>query len=203
MRLSLRSLENSEQNLNNVNPHADSPLPHEPDATAKKDEHEGAFDSDGRFSLVMRDHTSDASSDDGSSRLILRLDVGEENVTRPYLSLVMMVERTFRALGLSPFGSGKKRLLFWFWIIFFVFRCVFLVVSLAQETAEFNASRARSPFRAPCNPRSTIISPNGFPNRDAQSIIIIFDYIGWIIIYFSGFGGRSLSATNEKCQFPD
>ena len=185
-----------------------SPLPPlEPDATAKKDDavqHEGLFDSDGRFSLVMRDHTvtvtSDASTDHGASRLILRVDGGEENVTRPYLSLVMIVERTFRALGLSPFGSGKKRLLFWFWIIFFVSRCIFLIVSLAQTTASFNA---RSSFRAPCNPRSTMISPSGLStNRNLQGIIIIFDYIGWILIYFSGFGGRSLSDTNQKYQFP-
>jgi hypothetical protein len=185
-----------------------SPLPPlEPDATAKKDDavqHEGLFDSDGRFSLVMRDHTvtSDASTDDGASRLILRVDGGEENVTRPYLSLVMIVERTFRALGLSPFGSGKKRLLFWFWIIFFVSRCIFLIVSLAQTTASFNA---RSSFRAPCNPRSTMISPSGLStNRNLQGIIIIFDYIGWIpiLIYFSGFGSRSLPDTNQKYQFP-
>jgi hypothetical protein len=178
-----------------------SPLPREPDASTKKDdaiEHEGALHSDGRFSLLMRDHTSDASSDDGSSGLVLRVNVGEDNVTRPYLSLVMIVERTFRAVGLSPFGSGKKRLLFWSWIIFFVCRCVFLIVSLAQETA-----RARSPFRAACNPRTTIISPNGFPNREAQRIIIILDYIGWIMIYFSGFGGRSLSDTNSKRRFPN
>jgi hypothetical protein len=121
-----------------------SPLPpREPDATAKKGDavqHEGLFDSDGRFSLVMRDHTvtSGASTDDGASRLILRVHGGEENDTRPYLSLVMIVERTFRALGLSPFGSGKKRLLFWFWIIFFCVQMHLFNNRLARSNNSFS-----------------------------------------------------------------
>jgi hypothetical protein len=142
--------------------------------------------SEGRFSYCVLDQ-----ADDSSAALSLRPDGN-----RTSLSLVVIVERTFLALGLSSVSISQrsKRLLFWFWIIWFFCRGISLIVLLVTEGSTLN------PDTYVCNRRSTMISPRGFPNRDAQSSVVLLDYFGWLLIYLSSFSGRYHSHILFYCE---
>ena len=81
--------------------------------------------SEGRFSYCVLDQ-----ADDSSAASSLRPDGN-----RPWLSLVVIVERTFLALGLSSIGSNQKskRLLFCFWILWFLCRGIYLIILLVTQ----------------------------------------------------------------------
>jgi hypothetical protein len=144
--------------------------------------HQGNVEDEGHFSSYLN-----AAADSSSSQLALQLTAPEQHISRASLSLVMLVERIFRAFGLSPAGSRKKRALFWFWILWFFARSIFLIVSIAKSGSDID------PNKYLCQVRPTAVSPRGYPNRDAGSIIALVDFFGWILIYFSSFGGRSVS----------
>ena len=152
-------------------------------------ENEGNVECEGRFSYrVINESGLNTDNILATPMLQLPQDGAEAGIARAPLSLVLIVERIFRALGLSPVGTGKKRFLFWFWILWFLTRIIFLIISASS------AGGAVNPDTYVCTMRPTIISQRGFPNRDAQAIINMLDYIGWVLIFFSGFGGRSRSA---------
>ena len=150
--------------------------------------HEGNFENEGRFSHRVTDETG-SNADDSIAAPMFQLpqDGGEASLARAPSSLVLIVDRIFRTLGLSPVGTGKKRLLFWFWILWFLVRIIFLIISASSVGTVVN------PDTYVCTIRPTIVSQRGYPNRDAQAIINLLDHIGWVLIYFSGLGGRSRS----------
>jgi hypothetical protein len=153
------------------------------DAAAANDDTLTGFESEGRFSYRVVGE-ADLHADDSSAALMLRMG-GD----RPPLSLVLIIERAFVVLGLSSIGSNQrsKRVLFCLWILWFLCRGVFLIVLRVTEGSKLNLDTYV------CKQRSTMISPSGVPNRDAQTIIVLLDFCGWFFIYLSTFGGRSHS----------
>ena len=152
---------------------------------------EEGWESEGRFShRVVGDFESNARDVTPSSTPIpgclLHHEVilKQDSPPRPSSSLLLIVDRIFRALHLSPVVCGKKQVLFWMWIVWFFARGVFLIVGAVT------AGSFIDPDTYVCGRRNTMISPRGFPNRDAQSIIVLFDFFGWVLIFLSGFGGR-------------
>ena len=114
--------------------------------------------------------------------------------SRDAWSSVMIVETAFRALGLSAIGTRKQRILFAMWSLWFLARAVFMIAELIILRG-FPTSQERI-----CEYRSTILSSNGLLNRPLQTAIHIFDFLGWMLIFFSSLGGRcvrcSLCALN-------
>lgn len=154
---------------------------------------EEGWDSEGRFShRVVGDFESNArditptSTPIPGSLLHHEAILKEDSRPRPSKSFLSIVDRIFRALHLSPVGCGKNQVLFWIWIAWFFARGIFLIVGVV------NAGSFIDPDTYVCGRRNTMISPRGFPNRDAQSIIVLFDFFGWVLIFLSGIGGRSL-----------
>jgi hypothetical protein len=109
-------------------------------------------------------------------------------------SLLMIVERIFRALGISAVGTRPQRVLFLTWNLWFLARAVFLIVEFSTK-----ASSADSEMNV-CQLRSTILSLNGTLNKPIQSAIHIVDFVGWMLIFSSSLGGRSL--TGHPCSKP-
>jgi hypothetical protein len=116
-------------------------------------------------------------------------------------SLMMMVENIFRTIGLSGFGTRKQRILFAAWSLWLLVRAVFMIaIFITQQRS--NESRL-----SVCDKRSTILSMNGYLNRPLQTAIYMFDFFGWMLIFFSSLGSRSparrsLSAPNPQSAHP-
>jgi hypothetical protein len=182
----LGNLEQNSTQRRTVQP-ADSSRTAQTDAAAANDDTLTGFESEGRFSHRVTAVVGEAHlhADDSSAALMLASDGN-----RPPLPLVSIIEKAFLVLGLSSIGGNQrsKRFLFCFWILWFLCRGVFLIVLLVTE-----GSPTLNPETYVCKQRSTMISPRGFPNRDAQTIIILLDFFGWFFIYLSTFGGRSHS----------
>jgi hypothetical protein len=104
--------------------------------------------------------------------------------SRAAWSSVMIIETTFRVLGLSAIGTRKQRILFAMWSVWFLARAVFMIAEYIILQG-FNTSKERI-----CETRSTILSSNGVLNRPLQTAIHMFDFLGWMLIFFSSLGSR-------------
>jgi len=103
-----------------------------------------------------------------------------------------MVDALFRACGLSGFGSGWRRFVFVFWIVWFAARAVYLIVQLSE-----NNTKAKHTV---CATVSTVFS--GLNARVLQAGIIMFNFFSWTAIYFCGIGG-SLNYFPRLCSHLD
>jgi hypothetical protein len=139
-------------------------------------------DNSGQFSVILMDH-------DQTSVHVSVAGQPEDNHqnNRMQRSSVMIVERVFRALGLSAIGTRKQRVLFFMWSLWFLVRALFLVIQYTMSTSDSSKTFV-------CQLRSTILSsPKGTLNRPIQTAIFFFDFLAWVIIFSSSLGGRSLT----------
>ena len=110
----------------------------------------------------------------------------------PVSTSVQMVDALFRACSLSGFGSGWRRFVFVFWIVWFAARAVYLVVQLSEINAVYR--------NIVCGPVQTVFS--GLNARVLQAGIIMFNFFSWTAIFFCGIGG-SLNYFPRLCNHLD
>lgn len=139
-------------------------------------------DGAGKFSVILLDH--DLMSVHVS---VTGQPQDNDQYDRMQRSSVMIVERVFRALGLSSIGTRRQRVLFFMWSLWFLVRAMFLVIQFPKATSDSSKTFV-------CQLRSTILSsPKGTLNRPIQTAIHYFDFLGWVVIFGSSLGGRSLT----------
>ena len=115
----------------------------------------------------------------------------------PASTSVQMVDALFRACGLSGFGSGWRRFVFVFWIVWFAARAVYLIVQISEnETAIAKAAQIV------CDPVSNFSVFSGLNARVLQAGIIMFNFFSWTAIFFCGIGG-SLNYFPRLCNHLD